>query len=161
MNLFNFFCFSKSCFWKNKLAITVQLLVQSPRKFLCVIWNLGTKTSKIHNVTFVVQNYQKNFRNVKKIGKIQMHSKKSINSFEMKKVHLNIYGKVFFCDLLTTFWHYYYAKYWVGNKVISFFFMIFKRKKANSFVANSINVFDFFEGGYPVWRLFFVFFTNN
>ena len=25
-------------------AITVELLVQSPGKFLCVIWNLGTKT---------------------------------------------------------------------------------------------------------------------
>ena len=36
---------------------TVQLLVQLPEKFLCIIWNLVTKKiSKIRNVKFTFKN---------------------------------------------------------------------------------------------------------
>ena len=44
------------------------------------------KISKISNVTFIFQNFQTFFQNRKKeIEKIQTDSKKSINSFEIKK----------------------------------------------------------------------------
>ena len=44
--------------------------------------------TKIRNVTFILQNFTKFLKNVekrKKIEKIQMVSKKSINSFEIEK----------------------------------------------------------------------------
>ena len=41
--------------------------------------------SKICNVTFVFKNSQKHFQNVKKIEKIQMDSKISMNLFKIKK----------------------------------------------------------------------------
>ena len=75
-----FFTFFQNIFEKKISAASVKLLVQSPENFLCVIWNLDTKKiSKIRKVTIIFQNVEK------KIEKIVMDSKKSIDSFEMKK----------------------------------------------------------------------------
>ena len=66
--------------------------------------------SKNCSVTFILQN----FKNVKNNEKIQMDSKKSINSFEMKImiIYLIIYETIiFFGNLLVTFRHYYYVKF--------------------------------------------------
>ena len=64
--------------------------------------------SEIPKVTFIFLNFQENFINVKKIEKIQVVSKKSINSFEIKKDRPPNY----LCDnFLLTFQHYFYAKY--------------------------------------------------
>ena len=55
IRIFQFcFTFFKIPFLKKKIeAIIAQLLVQSPRKVLYVIWNFGTKTSEICNVTSI------------------------------------------------------------------------------------------------------------
>ena len=53
-------------------AITVQLLVQSPGKFLCLIWNLVTKT---HPEFVTLRSLLKIFKNVEKIEKIHLDSK--------------------------------------------------------------------------------------
>ena len=39
-----FYAYENTVLRKKNEAITVQLLVQSPGEFLCVIWNLVTKT---------------------------------------------------------------------------------------------------------------------
>ena len=45
-------------------------------------------TSRIHNVTFIFQNFQKNFKSVKKNYKIPMDFEKLITSFEVRKSRL-------------------------------------------------------------------------
>ena len=65
---------------KKELAtITVQFLVQLPGRFLCVIYNLVTKT-KFETLRTFLKIFQKRF-----FFKIHMDSKKSINSFKIKK----------------------------------------------------------------------------
>ena len=80
---FQFFLrFSKYRFGNKIEAITVQLLVQSLGKFLCVIWNLGIKSyPKFVTLRAFFKIFEQNFKNVKKIEKIQMDSEKSINLF--------------------------------------------------------------------------------
>ena len=56
----------------------MQLLVQSPEKFSCVIWNLHTKT---YPQFVMLRSYFEIFKN-EKIEKIRIDSKKSINSFQ-------------------------------------------------------------------------------
>ena len=60
----------------------MQLLVESPGNLLYVIWNLGTKT---YPKFVIFCSFFKIFNDVKKIEKIQIDFKKSINSFEMKE----------------------------------------------------------------------------
>ena len=78
-----FFTFFKIPLLKKNWNYNRETIRQSPRKFLCVIWNLDTKIniSKIRNVTFIFQNFQKQ----KKLKKFQWILKKPINSFEIKK----------------------------------------------------------------------------
>ena len=45
--------YENTVFEKKNEAINLQLLVQSYRKFLCVIWNLVKKTCQKHNPKFV------------------------------------------------------------------------------------------------------------
>ena len=52
---------------------------------LCDTESWYKNISKIRNVTFISQNFQKHFQKRKKNSKIQMVSKKSINWFEMRK----------------------------------------------------------------------------
>ena len=64
----------------------MQLLVQSLRQILWAKWNLVTKTyPKFVMLSLYFRILKKNFENVKKIEKIHMNSKKSINSFQIKK----------------------------------------------------------------------------
>ena len=58
-----FYVFQNTIFEKKIETTTMQFLrvVQSLGKFLCVIWNRVTKQSKILNVTFIFQHFQKNF----------------------------------------------------------------------------------------------------
>ena len=58
----------KILFLKKIKAITVQLLIQSPGKFVCVIWNLVTKTYPkfVTRCSF--------FKNVEKIEKFHTDS---------------------------------------------------------------------------------------
>ena len=70
--------------------------------------------SKIRNVTFIFQNFQRYFQKRKKIEKIQMDFEKSINPFGIKNriSHLIIYGTIILLsNLFITFRHYYFAKY--------------------------------------------------
>ena len=77
-------------------AVNVQLLVQSSGKFLCVIWNLGSKT---YPKFVTLRSFFKIFKHVKKIEKIKIGSKKSINSFEMETriSHLIIFWSIIIC----------------------------------------------------------------
>ena len=62
--------------------MNVQVFFQSPGKFLFVIWNLDAKSyTKFVTLRSFFQNSQKR---KKKLKKIKMDSKKSINSFEKK-----------------------------------------------------------------------------
>ena len=80
---------------------------------------------KIRNVKFIFPNFQKQ----KKIEKIQIDSKKSINSFKKKKKgHLNIYGAIIFpwqfVDNFSALFGY-YAKYIFLTSSICLFFLDF------------------------------------
>ena len=110
INFFSIFLsFFKIPFFKEIGAITaVQLLVRLFEKFLCVIWNLGTITYP----KFVTL----------RLFQIQMDSTKSINSFE-KKIHLIIYGTIFFWQFVNNFsalllWKIYFFHFF---NVINFF----------------------------------------
>ena len=66
--------------------MTGKRLVQSPEKFLCGIWNLSIKTyQNFVTLRSIFKIFKKKFKNVKKNEKIQMDSKKSLNSFTIKK----------------------------------------------------------------------------
>ena len=85
-------------------ALTLQFLVQSPGK-LGVIWNLGTKTSKIHKVTLIFQNFQKIFKNVRKNLKNSngfLKIDKFIRSKE-RKGHRITCGTIFFWLFFSNF----------------------------------------------------------
>ena len=94
-----FFRFSKYLFLKKIEAITVQLLVQSPWKFLCVTWNLRTK---IYLKFVPLRSFFKIFKNVKKIEKFQINSKKSINAFKIKEENY-WWENYFFWQFFTNF----------------------------------------------------------
>ena len=90
----------------------MKLLVQSSGKFLCVIWNLGRKTSKVRNVTFDSKKKKKKkkknsifFSTTRKIEKVQINSEKSINLFQIKMRigHFIIYGTIFFLQFVNNF----------------------------------------------------------
>ena len=87
----NLFIFQNLCdflkfFLRLSKSITVQLLVQSPGKFVYMIWNLSTKTyPKFVTSRSLLRIFKFFFKNVNKIEKIQIDSKKSVNSFETKK----------------------------------------------------------------------------
>ena len=62
-NSYKFFQFFPPSLKKKKIqATTVKLLVQSPGIFSSFQWNLAMKTSKIRNVEFFFQDFQKKFR---------------------------------------------------------------------------------------------------
>ena len=63
----------------------MKLLVQLTGKFLCVIWNLVTKTYQKFVTLRSLKNFQKSFINAKKLKKILIDFKKLINLFEIKK----------------------------------------------------------------------------
>ena len=73
MNFLNFLLHLwKYRFWKKIEAITVQLLVRLLRKFLCVIWNLVTKTYPkfvtIRSLLKIFQIFKKFWNEKKRIG---------------------------------------------------------------------------------------------
>ena len=129
MNFFNFFYFFQNTIFVKKIeAIIMQRLVQLPGKFLCAIWNLVKKTSKIRKVRFTFENLQK----ISNKFFIRMVFGKLINSFKIKKtVHLMIRGNFFFfyCSLIK-FRNYYYEKYeafqpkstWLQSRLFLIFF---------------------------------------
>ena len=75
----------------------MQLLVQSPGKFVFVIQNIVTKTyPKIVMLHSFFEIFKKCYKYVKKIEKIHIDSAKSINSFEMEKDRSRNYGAICF-----------------------------------------------------------------
>ena len=64
---------SKIPFLNKIKAITVELIVQSPRTFSNVLWNLATKTyPKLVTLRLFLKISKKNFTNVNKIEKFLM-----------------------------------------------------------------------------------------
>ena len=70
---FIFFRFSKYCFWKKNWDYNCTTVSSITQNFLCVIWNLGTKT---YPKFVTLRLFLKNFKKVKTIEKIQMDSTK-------------------------------------------------------------------------------------
>ena len=79
--------FKKISFLKKIETITLHLLVQSsPGKFLCVIWNLVTKTYlKFVTLYVYLSTFLKLFQKPQIIEKFHMDLEKSINSFKIEE----------------------------------------------------------------------------
>ena len=111
-------------FFKNKIkTIAVKLLAPSPGKFICVIWNLVTKT---YSKFITLRSFWTFLNFVKKIEIIYMNSEKSINSFKINRIgYLIICRTIFSINLSITFRHYYHAKYMFLTSLIRLILSIF------------------------------------